>query len=135
MRRFLCNVSVFFSLSLSQCRGVNKFIHLSYFYVTVVGFLITITIGIIVSALTGCNGPKDVEARLLSKYALPVSGSFLSLVSQKSGSADITRSNEERNASRTLDTNGNVTAVNLSHSMTEKKGLELKSSGSVQSTF
>lgn len=118
-----------------QFRGVNKFIHLSYFYVTVVGFLITITIGIIVSALTGCNGPKDIDARLLSKYALPVSGSFLSLVSQKSGSADITASNEERNISRTLDTNGNVTAVNLSHSLTGKKEHEAKSNGLVQSTF
>lgn len=102
-------------------RGINKFLHLSYFYVTVVGFFITITIGVIISALTGCNGGTQVDSKLLSKYALPVSPSFLSLGGQKTRSADITTSatKEFTNGLNGLKADGNdnlpASIVALSH--------------------
>ena len=85
-----------------------------------VGFFITITIGVIISALTGCNGETDVDSKLLSKYALPVSPSFLSLTGQKSRSADITNPDKGyRCNGHKADGNDNfnVTVVNLSHQL------------------
>jgi SSS family transporter len=47
-----------------QPEGINQLFHISYFYVPLIGFLITLVIGVVVSLLTG--GSEDVDPSLLS---------------------------------------------------------------------
>jgi len=52
-------------------QGIDKFIHLSYFFVSVIGFLCTITVGIIVSLFSRKKSDEPVDENLLAKYHLP----------------------------------------------------------------
>lgn len=52
-------------------QGIDKFIHLSYFFVSVIGFLTTMIVGLSVSLMTRSTEDPVVEDRLLSRFHLP----------------------------------------------------------------
>lgn len=56
-------------------QGIDKFIHLSYFFVSVIGFLVTINIGLVVSLLTR-SADHSVDPKYLSRFCLPDCLSF-----------------------------------------------------------
>lgn len=74
------------------CRGFNKIAHISYFYVPMVGFLITMITGSLISLLTGCNGGDTIDPKLMFHFRTP---SFIGRLLGKGGKLTLNRNMEK----------------------------------------
>lgn len=54
--------------------GIDRLLHVSYFYVTVVGFVITVVVGVVVSLLTRDPDEEAVDPKLLATHHFPEFG-------------------------------------------------------------
>lgn len=73
-------------------RGFNKIAHISYFYVPMVGFLITMITGSLISLLTGCNGGDTIDPKLMFHFRTP---SFIGRALGKGGKLTLNRNMEK----------------------------------------
>lgn len=79
--------------SIFSSSGFNKIAHISYFYVPMVGFLITMATGCLISVLTGCNHGEVIDPKLMFRFKTP---SWIARMIGKEGKLTLNKMNMEK---------------------------------------